>query len=151
MPDLSTPGPFQVLLVEDDEADQLLMQEAAELSGLACTLHLARDGVEALERLRRPGPRPQLVLLDLNMPRKGGLEVLREVRADPALRGLPLVMLTNSNASEDVARCYAAGASAYVCKSMQLETFIHTVQTTLTYWCQSALLPSSVDADARLP
>lgn len=133
---------FQVLLVEDDVADQMLMQEAAQLSGLPCTLHLTRDGAEALAFLRRPGGvRPHLVVLDLNMPGKGGLEVLRETRADPALRSLPVVVLTNSNAADDVARCYAAGASAYVCKSMQLETFLNTVQTTLTYWCRGTLLP----------
>ncbi|PNY79475.1 response regulator [Deinococcus koreensis] len=134
--------PFQVLLVEDDVADQLLLKEAADLSGLPCTLHFTRDGHEALAFLRRPGGvRPHLVLLDLNMPGKGGLEVLREARADPALRSLPIVVLTNSNAAGDVTRCYAAGASAYVCKSMQLETFLNTVQTTLTYWCQGTLLP----------
>ena len=135
---------LHLLLVEDDLADQMLMQEAAELSGLPCILHLARDGIEALEFLRRPGtPRPRLILLDLNMPRMGGLALLREVRADPELRSTPLVMLTNSNASGDVAHCYAAGASAYVCKSMQLETFLNTVQTTLNYWCRSALLPEA--------
>lgn len=133
---------FQILLAEDDLADQMLMQEAAELSGLPCTLHLTRDGAEALAFLRRPGEvRPNLVLLDLNMPGTGGLDLLREARADDALRSVPMVVLTNSNASNDVARCYAAGASAYVCKSMQLETFLNTVRTTLTYWCTGAVLP----------
>jgi DNA-binding NarL/FixJ family response regulator len=77
------------------------------------------------------------------MPRMGGLALLREVRAHPDPHSMPLVMLTTSDATGDVARCYAAGASAYVCKSMQLATFLATVQTTLRYWCRSALLPEA--------
>jgi CheY-like chemotaxis protein len=135
---------FRVLLVEDDAADQLLLQEAAELSGVAHTLHTARNGAEALELLSTVEDSwPQLVLLDLNMPRMNGYELLCQLRnsPNPALRTLPVVMMTNSNANDDVSRCYAAGASAYVCKSMDLESFFGTVKTTLAYWQQVALSP----------
>ncbi|MCW3016978.1 MAG: two-component system response regulator [Solirubrobacterales bacterium] len=121
--------PITVLLVEDDPGDVLLIREAFVDHKLENTLLVASDGVEALELLRSPDcQRPDLVLLDLNLPRKDGREVLREIKADEALRAIPVVVLTTSDAEEDILRSYDLHANAYVTKPVDFERFIDVVR-----------------------
>jgi CheY-like chemotaxis protein len=122
-----------VLLVEDDPGDVVLIKEAFEYNKVHNSLHVVSDGVEALDFLyRRNGhegaPRPDLVLLDLNLPRKDGREVLEEVKADPDLRTIPIVVLTTSEAEEDILRSYDLHANAYVTKPVDFDRFIEVVR-----------------------
>jgi CheY-like chemotaxis protein len=123
---------IEVLLVEDDPGDVLLIREAFEDHKLGNTLSVVGDGVEALEYLRRQGPhaaatRPDLVLLDLNLPRMNGVEVLREIKEDPELRAIPVVILTTSEADEDILRSYELHANAYITKPVDFDRFRHIV------------------------
>jgi CheY-like chemotaxis protein len=124
---------IQVLLVEDDPGDVLMTREAFEDNKVANTLHVVSDGAEALEFLRKEGqygnaPTPDLVLLDLNLPRVDGRQVLAAVKADEELRQIPIVVLTTSEAEEDVLRSYALHANAYVTKPVDFERFIEVVR-----------------------
>jgi CheY-like chemotaxis protein len=124
---------IDVLLVEDDPGDVLMTREAFELNHVGNTLHVVSDGVEAMEFLRREGahadaPRPGLVLLDLNLPRKDGREVLAEIKADPELCDIPVVILTTSSADEDIVRSYRLHANAYVTKPVDFKRFIEVVR-----------------------
>jgi CheY-like chemotaxis protein len=136
----------EVLLVEDDPGDIELTKEAIEKARLSINLNVVRDGEEAMAYLRRKGEfanavRPDLVLLDLNMPRKDGREVLREIRADPDLTSLPVVILTTSDADEDILRTYDLGANCYVTKPVGLEQFMKVVQTVGNFWFMIVKLP----------
>jgi CheY-like chemotaxis protein len=128
-----TLGIVDVLLVEDDPGDVYLIREAFAHNKVANALHVVSDGVEALAFLRRRGPyadapRPDLVLLDLNLPRKDGREILGEIKADEDLRTIPVVVLTTSEAEEDIARSYDLGANAYVTKPVDFDRFIEVVR-----------------------
>ena len=121
-----------VLLVEDDPGDVLMTREAFELNKVGNTLHVVSDGVEATQFLRREGeyadaPRPGLILLDLNLPRKDGREVLADIKADPELCDIPIVVLTTSSADEDIVRSYKLHANAYVTKPVDFKRFIDVV------------------------
>ncbi|GAA4773591.1 response regulator [Actinomycetospora chlora] len=123
---------IDVLLVEDDAGDVLMTQEAFEHHKLRNQLHVVSDGVEALAFLRREGefadaPRPGLILLDLNLPRKDGREVLEEIKNDESLRSIPVVVLTTSQAEEDILRSYNLHANAYVAKPVDFERFIQVI------------------------
>jgi CheY-like chemotaxis protein len=125
--------PVDVLLVEDDPGDVLMTKEAFEHYKLRNVLHVVTDGEQALQFLRRTGgyadaPRPGLILLDLNLPRLDGLEVLAELKADPVLKVIPVVILTTSQAQQDVLRSYALHANAYVSKPVDFETFIEAIR-----------------------
>ena len=125
--------PVHVLLVEDDPGDVLMTKEAFEHYKLRNVLHVVTDGEQALQFLRRTGgyadaPRPGLILLDLNLPRLDGLEVLAELKADPALKVIPVVILTTSQAQQDVLRSYALHANAYVSKPVDFETFMEVIR-----------------------
>jgi CheY-like chemotaxis protein len=125
--------PVHVLLVEDDPGDVLMTKEAFEHYKLRNVLHVVTDGEQALHFLRRTGgyadaPRPGLILLDLNLPRLDGLEVLAELKADPALKVIPVVILTTSQAQQDVLRSYALHANAYVSKPVDFETFMQVIR-----------------------
>jgi CheY-like chemotaxis protein len=125
--------PVHVLLVEDDPGDVLMTKEAFEHYKLRNVLHVVTDGEQALHFLRRTGgyadaPRPGLILLDLNLPRLDGLEVLAELKADPALKVIPVVILTTSQAQQDVLRSYALHANAYVSKPVDFETFMEVIR-----------------------
>jgi CheY-like chemotaxis protein len=125
--------PVDVLLVEDDPGDVLMTKEAFEHYRLRNVLHVVTDGEQALQFLRRTGgyadaPRPGLILLDLNLPRLDGLEVLAELKADPVLKVIPVVILTTSQAQQDVLRSYALHANAYVSKPVDFETFIEAIR-----------------------
>jgi CheY-like chemotaxis protein len=122
-----------VLLVEDDPGDVLMTREAFEHYKIRNVLHVVTDGEQALQFLRRTGdytdaPRPGLILLDLNLPRRDGLEVLAELKADPVLKVIPVVILTTSQAQQDVLRSYALHANAYVSKPVDFERFMDVIQ-----------------------
>src|SRR5262249_62151246 len=120
--------PIDVLLVEDDPGDVVLIQEAFEHNKVRNRLWVVGDGVEAMQFLRNGGgQRPDLILLDLNLPRKDGREVLEEIKTDPALRAIPVVVLTTSKAEEDILRSYDLHANAYVTKPVDFSRFIEVV------------------------
>jgi CheY-like chemotaxis protein len=133
---MASPSPVRdldVLLVEDDPGDVLITQEAFEASELPTLLHVVADGEKALQFLRRTdgfddAPRPDLILLDLNLPRVNGLEVLTELKADPELLTIPVVMLTTSTNQEDVLRSYRLHANAYVTKPAGFDNFLDAVR-----------------------
>jgi CheY-like chemotaxis protein len=146
---VSDPDPIteiDVLLVEDDAGDVLMTQEAFEHHKLRNHLHVVSDGVEALSFLRREGefadaPRPGLILLDLNLPRKDGREVLEEVKNDESLRTIPIVVLTTSQAEEDILRSYNLHANAYVAKPVDFERFIQVIQQIDDFFVSVVKLP----------
>jgi two-component system, chemotaxis family, response regulator Rcp1 len=136
--------PIEILLVEDNPGDVRLTIEALRDSKVRNNLHVASDGVLALERLRRKDlPRPDLILLDLNLPRKDGREVLAEVKADPALKTIPVVILTTSRAEQDVLRSYELQANCYITKPVDLDQFITVVKSIEDFWLTIVRLPHS--------
>lgn len=142
-----TMKPVEILLVEDNPGDVDLTLEALEEARLRNSVHVARDGVEAMEFLHRTGghadaPRPDLVLLDLNMPRKDGREVLREMKEHPDLRRIPVVVLTTSEAEQDVLDAYDYSANAYIVKPVDFEQFFRTVRSLEDFWLTVVRLPS---------
>ena len=137
---------IEILLVEDNPGDARLTIEAMRDAKVNNRIHVVEDGVEALAFLRREGryseaPRPDLVLLDLNLPRKDGREVLAEVKADPALRRIPVVVLTTSRAEEDVLRAYDLHANCYVTKPVDLEQFMKVIRFIDEFWVSVVTLP----------
>lgn len=134
--------PITVLLVEDDPGDVLLVREALNDHKLNNRLLVAADGVEAMELLRSAdADRPDLVLLDLNLPRKDGREVLAEIKADEALRSIPVVVLTTSDAEEDILRSYDLHANAYVTKPVDFDRFIDVVRQIDDFFVSVVKLP----------
>jgi two-component system, chemotaxis family, response regulator Rcp1 len=134
-------GSLEILLVEDNLSDIRLTQEVLGECGLCVHLSVVRDGEEAMAHLRRTGthaaaPRPALILLDLNLPKKGGLEVLAEVKADPSLRRIPIIVLTTSSAEQDINKSYDLHANCYITKPVQIERFISVVQSINVFWLQ---------------
>ncbi|GLZ55640.1 response regulator [Actinomycetospora sp. NBRC 106378] len=143
---MTPPDEIDVLLVEDDEGDVLMTREAFEHHKLRNTLHVVSDGVEALEFLRRQGrygdaPRPGLILLDLNLPRKDGRQVLEEIKSDGTLRAIPVVVLTTSQAEEDILRSYDLHANAYVAKPVDFERFIDIIRQIDDFFVSVVKLP----------
>ena len=137
-----------MLLVEDDPADVLMTREAFEQHQVRSPLHVVGDGEQALEFLRQSGefagaPRPGLILLDLNLPRRNGLEVLAEVKADQDLAPIPVVMLTTSSAQEDILRSYALHASAYITKPVDYDRFIDVIGQIDGFYLTLARLPGA--------
>ncbi|ONH28874.1 response regulator [Pseudofrankia asymbiotica] len=120
--------PYTVLLAEDDPGDALLIEEAFLVRGFGQDVHIVGDGVEAMAYLRDPARRkPDLIILDLNMPRMDGRETLSAIKGDPELRSIPAVVLTTSDAPDDVAAIYELHANAYVCKPRELDDFLGAV------------------------
>jgi chemotaxis family two-component system response regulator Rcp1 len=143
-----TAPPVEILLVEDNPGDVRLTQEALKEGKVYNTLHWAKDGVEALEFLKRQGkhakaPRPDIILLDLNLPKKDGREVLAQIKKDSELKQIPVVVLTTSEAEEDVLKSYELHANCYVTKPVDLEKFIHVVQSIDRFWLTVVTLPPS--------
>jgi CheY-like chemotaxis protein len=137
---------LDVLLVEDDEGDVLMTREAFEFYKLRNPLHVVSDGVQALEFLRRTGPfadapRPGMILLDVNLPRLSGLEVLAELKQDPDLMLIPVVMLTTSQADEDILRSYKLHANAYVSKPVDFENFVEAIRQIDDFFMTLVQLP----------
>jgi len=140
---------MDILLVEDNPADMRLVREALAEGGVTAQLHWAPSGEAALGFLRRSGsdagqPVPDLVLLDLNLQGLRGQEVLEEIKSDPALMSIPVVVLTSSSARRDVLDAYAAHANSYLVKPDDFEQFLALVGTLRSYWLSSVLLPSQV-------
>ncbi|MBW8758105.1 MAG: response regulator [Burkholderiales bacterium] len=141
-----TVGTIDILMVEDDPGDVRLTREALKGSKLLHSLNVVEDGVAALDYLRRNAPyedavRPDLVLLDLNLPRKDGREVLAAMKQDPALRAIPVVILTTSQAEEDVLRAYNLNANCYVTKPVDFDQFMRIVRTIEEFWLNVVTLP----------
>ncbi|HVJ10977.1 MAG TPA: response regulator [Burkholderiales bacterium] len=139
-------GPIEILLVEDNPGDVRLTKEALKEGKVYSNLHTVKDGVEAMEFLRRQGkykdaPRPDIILLDLNLPRKDGREVLEEIKSDELLKRIPVVVLTTSKAEEDVLRTYNLHANCYVTKPVDLEKFMVVVKSIDVFWLTVVTLP----------
>ncbi len=135
-----------ILLVDDNPGDVRLITEAIKEIGAAIVIRTASDGVEALDFLRRKGPyageqRPDLILLDLSLPRKGGREVLSDIKTDPNLKQIPVVVFTASEAQDDIKTCYDLQANSYIRKPADLERFITVTRLIHTYWLDIAKLP----------
>jgi CheY-like chemotaxis protein len=144
---LETPRVLDVLLVEDDPGDVLIAREAMAAGNLSTHLEVVSDGVEAIAYLRHEdgyagSPRPDLILLDLNLPRKSGHEVLADIKADPALRRIPVVVLTTSRAAEDVVKSYDLHASVHVSKPVDFEDYAGVVKQIDEFFGSVALLPA---------
>lgn len=139
--------PVEILLVEDNPADVRLTIEALREGKVRNNLSVARDGVEALQHLRREGAyataaRPDLVLLDLNLPRRDGREVLAEIKADADLKQIPVVVLTTSSAEADILRSYSLHANCYITKPVDLDQFVQVVKSIDDFWLTIVKLPA---------
>jgi CheY-like chemotaxis protein len=142
-------NPIIILYAEDDEEDRMLMQDALKESRLTNELHVVEDGEELMEYLNRRGkyseltnvPLPGLILLDLNMPRKDGREALKEIKANPRLRRIPVVVLTTSKAEEDILRTYDLGVSGFIIKPVTFESLVDVIRTLGKYWLEIVELP----------
>ena len=145
----SAPRPVTILMADDDPDDRLMAREAFEESRLANQLFFVHDGVELMDYLHRRGdyadparsPRPGVILLDLNMPRKDGREALREIKEDADLRRIPIVILTTSKAEEDILRSYDLGANSFITKPVTFESLVNVVRTISSYWFEIVELP----------
>jgi chemotaxis family two-component system response regulator Rcp1 len=143
--------PIEILLVEDNPGDVRLTREALKDAKVPNSLHVARDGEEAMEFLCRKGnhadaPRPDLVILDLNLPRKDGREVLAEIKADEVLKRIPVVILTTSKTEADVLKSYNLHANCFVTKPLDLDRFIGVVQAIEDFWFTVVRLPEEGDS-----
>lgn len=139
--------PAEILLVEDSPADILLTREGFEESKILANLHVVEDGQAALDYLQRAKERddtvvPDLILLDLNLPKKGGIEVLQVIKSDPELRRLPVVMLTTSDYEVDVLESYDSHANSYITKPIDFEQFTQVVRTLEDFWFSIVRLPA---------
>ncbi len=140
-------APICILMVEDNEGDVLLTTEALKEAKVVTDLHVVRDGVEAVEFLYRKGPysaapRPDLILLDLNLPRRDGRQVLAEIKQDPNLRHIPVVVLTSSSAEQDIVKAYDLHANCYIVKPVDLSNLIEVVKSIENFWLTVVKLPS---------
>jgi two-component system, chemotaxis family, response regulator Rcp1 len=143
---MSKNKPITILMAEDNATDIMLTKEALAHAKVLNTLHVVEDGIEALEFLHRRGkyakmPRPDLILLDLNMPRKNGQEVLAEIKADDQLKHIPVVVLTTSKAEEDVLKAYGLFANCYVIKPVDFDVFAEVVRSIQQFWFSVVTLP----------
>lgn len=143
------PRPITILMADDDSDDREMTREAFEESHLANDLRFVEDGVELLDYLQRRGkyadpaasPRPGLILLDLNLPKKDGREALEEIKADPNLRNIPVVVLTTSKQEEDILRSYALHANSYITKPVTFDSLVNVVRALGKYWLEIVALP----------
>jgi CheY-like chemotaxis protein len=140
-------APIEVLLVEDNPGDVRLTREAFKDAKLALNLRVVDDGIEALAFLRREGPygdasRPDIILLDLNLPKKDGRQVLEEIKSTPEFATIPVVVLTTSSSEEDVMRSYRLHANSYITKPVSLDGFLTVVKSINAFWLTVAKLPT---------
>jgi CheY-like chemotaxis protein len=147
---LKTMNHVDILLVEDSPADVLITREAFLEFRIFNTLHVVEDGVEALAFLRQAGkytavPRPNLILLDLNLPRKNGREVLAEIKADENLKSIPVIVLTTSHSEQDVMQAYGQHANCYIVKPVGFENFVTAMQSIRQFWFSVVTLPPEAD------
>ncbi|MCZ2075281.1 MAG: response regulator [Bryobacteraceae bacterium] len=139
-------GTFELLLVEDNPGDVRLTKEALKDGRFLVNLHVVGDGVSAMEFLRREGehrdaPEPHLILLDLNLPRMSGREVLQEIKTDPSLRHIPVIIMTTSKAEQDVLKAYDLNANCYIAKPVDLDQFLHIIRSIEDFWLTVVTLP----------
>lgn len=132
---------IDILLVEDNPADIVLMEEVLADAGIAFNIHAASDGDEVLVYLRREGSLPDLIILDLNIPKKHGLEVLREIKEDEQLKHIPVLIMTTSQAKEDILNCYKLHANCYIVKPVGPEQFVKVVKAIELFWFFTVQLP----------
>lgn len=138
-----------ILLADDDEEDRMLTEEALEENHISDNLHFVEDGEEAMDYLQRRGkyadtkkyPLPELILLDLNMPKKDGREVLAEIKSDPKLKGIPVVVLTTSNAEEDIEKMYGLGVNSFITKPVSYAGMVLAMASLKQYWLDIVSLP----------
>lgn len=140
---------IEILLIEDNEGDIFLTQKAFKSAKIANNLHIARDGEVALEMLRKQGNysdviTPDIVLLDINLPKKDGKQVLQEIKADEILRRIPVVILTSSKAEQDVLKTYDLQANSYILKPIDLDKFQEIVQAIENFWFSVVVLPTQI-------
>jgi CheY-like chemotaxis protein len=143
--------PIVILMAEDDEDDRMLAREALEESRVANDLHFVYDGIELLEYLHHQGrysdpetaPRPGIILLDLNMPRMDGREALEKIKEDPTFRSIPVVVMTTSEAEEDIVRSYDLGAASYITKPVTFEGLLRVMRAIGDYWVEIVELPGT--------
>ena len=149
---MTTPRPITILMADDDADDRLLTQDALKESRLNNELVCVEDGEELLDYLKHRGkyanaataPRPGIILLDLNMPRKDGREALKDIKADPALRDIPIVVFTTSKAEEDIYRTYQLGVNSFITKPVTFDGLIEVMRTLGTYWFEIVELPKGM-------
>ena len=144
---MTKPHRIDILLVEDDPGDVELTKEGLQEAKMLVNLHVVDDGEKALKFLRKEAPygeavRPDIILLDLNMPRKGGQETLAEIKGDPILRAIPVVVLTTSEAESDIAQCYDLGANCYITKPISFAAFTKVVSMIEEFWFTIVRMPS---------
>jgi len=150
--DRSSIHPIEMLMVEDSPADVLITREALSQAKVQNILRVVEDGVEAMAYLRREGPyrtahRPDLIVLDLNLPRKNGREVLAEIKSDPELASIPVVILTTSKADEDILSAYDLHANCYIVKPLDFASFVDVVCSIAHFWMSIVTLPSEKHHD----
>jgi two-component system response regulator len=138
--------PVVILMAEDNPTDVLIAKEGLASAKMRNTLHVVDDGIEAMKFLHRRdryanAPRPDMILLDLNMPRKNGQEVLAEIKADPALKNIPVIIFTTSKSKEDIERAYGLHANCYISKPVDFEDFTKVVQMIQDFWVSVVTLP----------
>ncbi len=143
-------GPIEILLVDDNPGDIRLTQEALKESKVLNNIHIVEDGMEALEFLRKEGKfknviTPDIVLLDLNLPKRNGREVLADIKADDFLKKIPVVILTMSRAEEDILKSYALHANCYITKPVDMDQFIKIVRSIENFWFSIVRLPPNID------
>ncbi len=137
---------LEVLLIEDNPAQILVLQEILEESGVALDLRVFEDGEAALAALRgesgkKKPTRPDLIMLDLNLPGKDGRQILKEIKTDQKLQVIPVIVLSTSQADEDIRQCYRLGANCYIIKPVDLDEFIKIIRAIESFWCHTARLP----------
>jgi two-component system, response regulator len=146
---MNSQSPFTILMADDDPDDRLLVKEAFEESHLLNPLHTVEDGEELLDYLHKKGKfsesavRPSLILLDLNMPRKSGIEALKEIKADPNLRTIPIIVLTTSKAEEDILKSYDLGVNSFIVKPVTFDSLVNIVKQLGSYWFELVQLPNN--------
>ena len=153
---IDIPPPVKVLLVDDGQVEAVLFRNIFDRSPALHLMHVAKDGREAMEFMRRQGPfrnmpQPDLVLLDIYMPHKDGFEVLRDMRSDPVLCRIPVIMLTSSGRGEDVNRAYEEGANTFITKPSDVDGLKKTIRLFADYWSETAQLPSTSRIAASSP
>jgi CheY-like chemotaxis protein len=142
-------NPIIILIADDDEEDRMLVKEALEENRLINVLHFTENGEDLMNYLHNKGkfkdkekyPRPGLILLDLNMPKKDGREALKEIKEDPELRAIPVVILTTSKAEEDIIKTYDLGVSSFITKPVTFSSLVDTMKTLSKYWFEIVALP----------
>ncbi len=150
----AVPEPVVILLAEDDPDDRMLTIRALKKNRLSNTIHTVENGEELMAYLRREGayadpetsPRPGLILLDLNMPRKDGREALQEIKSDPRFRRIPVVVLTTSQAERDILQSYDLGVNAFVTKPVTFDGLVRSMEALDSFWFEIVRLPSDSDA-----